>query len=350
MRKATTAVDEYGDRALSAAASDQPSVVRTDDARPVTRPALDDDRLARTLFRGASVAVSLALHVGAAAAMFVWLETQHGATSAPTEAITIELIASEVIETAAPAPVSATSAVAKSPDALAGSIDEAAARQEQNDPDPVAKSSTEHTKGETSLVGEASRETAALSETPATDAAAPAPPEDPQVTLELPAVAPELPSPPPPKKEQAVEPAAVAASTKPISSPKAIAKRAVRAKSKASAPSQKGGAPSRAVRGSKNAAARASASTGAAMNYASIVRARVAANRPSGQGRRGSILVTFSVSPSGGLAFASITRSSGDRALDASVLSAVRSAAPFPPPPAGASQGQRRFVMPFDFH
>ena len=39
----------------------------------------------------------------------------------------------------------------------------------------------------------------------------------------------------------------------------------------------------------------------------------------------------------------------GDAGLDRTVLSAVRSAAPFPAPPSGASPGQLRFTMPFYF-
>jgi protein TonB len=79
------------------------------------------------------------------------------------------------------------------------------------------------------------------------------------------------------------------------------------------------------------------------------VRARVASRRPHGQGQRGTVYITFGVSASGGLTFASISRSSGDPGLDRSVLAAVRSAAPFPAPPAGASLRQRQFSMPFHF-
>jgi protein TonB len=64
---------------------------------------------------------------------------------------------------------------------------------------------------------------------------------------------------------------------------------------------------------------------------------------------RGTVVVTFGVSRSGGLAFASISRSSGDQQLDRTVLSAVRNAAPFPMPPSGAAPGQLRFSMPFYF-
>ncbi|MEQ1669411.1 MAG: cell envelope integrity protein TolA [Hyphomicrobium sp.] len=118
-------------------------------------------------------------------------------------------------------------------------------------------------------------------------------------------------------------------------------------KQKSEASAKKGGAASQASRGSKGSSGgKVSASRGSAINYAAMVRARVAGNRPSGGGRRGTVVVSFGVSSSGGLSFASISRSSGDAALDRSALSAVRGAGPFPPPPPGAS---RRFSIPFSF-
>ena len=53
----------------------------------------------------------------------------------------------------------------------------------------------------------------------------------------------------------------------------------------------------------------------------------------------GIALVTFSIGPSGRVSAASIARSSGDSALDAAALQAVRSASP-PPPPHGQFSGR----------
>lgn len=109
----------------------------------------------------------------------------------------------------------------------------------------------------------------------------------------------------------------------------------------------KAAASSRNSRGAKGSeGGKVSASRGSAVNYAATVRARVASRRPSGAGRRGTVVVSFGVTTSGGLAYASVSRSSGNAGLDQSVLSAVRSAGPFPPPPPGAG---RQFSIPFHF-
>jgi protein TonB len=76
------------------------------------------------------------------------------------------------------------------------------------------------------------------------------------------------------------------------------------------------------------------------------VRARVAARKPAGGGRRGTVVVAFAVARSGAMSSASIARSSGDPALDRSVLAAVRGAGPFPVPPPGVNL---RFAIPFYF-
>jgi protein TonB len=76
------------------------------------------------------------------------------------------------------------------------------------------------------------------------------------------------------------------------------------------------------------------------------VRARVAGNKPATSGYRGRAVVAFGVTRSGGLAYARIRRSSGSAALDRLALGAVRGAAPFPPPPPGAT---RQFSIPFNF-
>jgi protein TonB len=92
-----------------------------------------------------------------------------------------------------------------------------------------------------------------------------------------------------------------------------------------------------------------SASTGAILTYAGRVRSKIAANKPSGNGARGRVTVVFSVSTSGGLAHVRVARSSGTGALDQAAMSAVRRAAPFGQPPAGASSRQLTFTIPITF-
>jgi len=94
---------------------------------------------------------------------------------------------------------------------------------------------------------------------------------------------------------------------------------------------------------------RASASPGQARSYAAAVRARIARNRPSSRGRRGTAVVRFAISRGGGLRYARLARSSGDGALDRAALASVRRAAPFPRPPRGMSAGQLTFSIPFRF-
>lgn len=107
-----------------------------------------------------------------------------------------------------------------------------------------------------------------------------------------------------------------------------------------------GGAASRSMQGRSQHSGKVSASAGSVRNYAAIVRARVAGRRPPGSGKRGTVVVAFAISRAGGLSYVRLAGSSGDAVLDRTVLSAVRSAAPFPTPPPGA---QLQFSMPFYF-
>ncbi len=68
--------------------------------------------------------------------------------------------------------------------------------------------------------------------------------------------------------------------------------------------------------------------------YAANVRAAIGRHRPGARGG-GSATVAFSIGPAGGLQGVRIVRSSGKPALDQAAIATVRSAAPFPPPPAG---------------
>jgi periplasmic protein TonB len=110
-----------------------------------------------------------------------------------------------------------------------------------------------------------------------------------------------------------------------------------------------GGPASRSSTSTGAASGRASASRGSVLSYAARVRAKVARNKPSGIGRRGTASVAFGVSPSGDLSYARLARSSGNPSLDAAALSAVERAAPFGAPPADATAGELRFAIPFYF-
>ena len=101
--------------------------------------------------------------------------------------------------------------------------------------------------------------------------------------------------------------------------------------------------------GAKAKAPRASASSGSVLNYASRVRAKVSGHVPRSGAGKGTVVVSFGVMASGGLGYARIARSSGNSAVDRAVLAGVRSAAPFPSPPAGASPSQLRFSVSFQF-
>ncbi|MEM9880685.1 MAG: cell envelope integrity protein TolA [Pseudomonadota bacterium] len=84
----------------------------------------------------------------------------------------------------------------------------------------------------------------------------------------------------------------------------------------------------------------------AVSNYPGKVRRDVARTRVRKAGGRGVAYVRFTVTASGGLGSARISRTSGNADVDRAALSHVRRAAPFPKPPAGA---QRTFTIPIEF-
>ncbi len=93
---------------------------------------------------------------------------------------------------------------------------------------------------------------------------------------------------------------------------------------------------------------RSVASPGQIASYGARVRARILRQRPSASGR-GRAVVSFAVTAGGGLRYARLARTSGNAALDRAALAAVRRAAPFPRPPAGAETRQLKFTIPFSF-
>ncbi|MFN3746286.1 MAG: cell envelope integrity protein TolA [Hyphomicrobiaceae bacterium] len=276
--------------------------------------------------------MSLLLHGSLLAAALLLLEPKPGAAPAQTEAITVEIVPSDVLEAARTSPSPAAARSDSFVESDPGAIEDVAAAPSER-PDAIER---------------------AHEQAPAADQAIDAPddrPGDGEVAVDAldqahePAEATFKPS-AAGIKEEDVLPSSEAARKPVETTTKAVPPQP---RSAQKAPMRKGGALSRATKASTSSAARVSASPGSAINYAALVRARVASRKPPGPGKRGTVVVTFGVSRSGGLAFASILRSSGDAELDRTVLSAVRSAAPFPPPPEGASLRQRQFSMPFDF-
>jgi protein TonB len=63
----------------------------------------------------------------------------------------------------------------------------------------------------------------------------------------------------------------------------------------------------------------------------------------------GRLLVKIVIAPDGTLVSEVIVQGSGDDELDQHALAAVDDAAPFPPPPGGATLSQRTFIVPFNF-
>jgi len=123
-----------------------------------------------------------------------------------------------------------------------------------------------------------------------------------------------------------------------------------RKKKKRSLASKRGNARKGAAGARRGGGGRSKANAGAVNRYASLVRARILARRPSSNGRRGTTVIVFQLSTSGGLRWARISRSSGNGGLDRKALGSVRRASPFPRPPAGSRTGQLRFSIPFRFH
>lgn len=98
-------------------------------------------------------------------------------------------------------------------------------------------------------------------------------------------------------------------------------------------------------------AAAATAAPGEVRAYAHLVATALKKTRPSKglkAGHRGTVRIIFIVAPSGGLSDLRVAQSSGDPALDAVALSAVRETR-FPAPPLGMSETQLTFDIPYRF-
>jgi protein TonB len=109
-----------------------------------------------------------------------------------------------------------------------------------------------------------------------------------------------------------------------------------------------GGVLARADDGVKALPAPAAANPGEISRYANQVRAALARNKPKGRRLRGTATIMFVISPSGKVASAHVARTSGSEQLDQIVLRTVERTA-FPSPPAGMSESQLTYVIPFRF-
>jgi protein TonB len=90
-------------------------------------------------------------------------------------------------------------------------------------------------------------------------------------------------------------------------------------------------------------------SPSAAFAYKRRVRAYVTRNLPQGVWGPGRVVVGFRLSPTGKLLSASVTQSSGNPQMDRAALACVRTAGPYPKPPAGSTPSQRALSIDFRF-
>lgn len=284
--------------------------------------------ISRVLATVASALFSVLLHGSVLAAALLWIEERPGAISPPTDAISIAFVETEVLEAVETATALEAATSASSVQSAPGAATESAASSTRAAPELKAVEPAEKVEVKDASASETPDGIEVLKGDLETDV--PSGVERPDVKHS----ARPLEAPAPERKEQKRP-----ARTTRLTDPADIRKADSDAK-------KKGGASSRAAKGSTGSAGRVSASTGSSINYAALVRARVASRKPAGGGRRGTVVVAFGVTRSGGMSFASIARSSGDPGLDRSVLAAVRGAGPFPAPPPGAGL---RFAIPFYF-
>jgi protein TonB len=83
--------------------------------------------------------------------------------------------------------------------------------------------------------------------------------------------------------------------------------------------------------------------------YGQEVWAQILRHKPRGIRFQGVVQLSFSLSARGDLLTSEVARSSGMGSLDQAALTALRDAAPFSPPPEGATAEQLKFTIPFTF-
>ena len=268
----------------------------------------------------AALSVSLALHGAALAAVAAsWASADPGAIEQPSEAITVEVIESTVLEAL-----------------LVPQTEEAAASQSAAAPEAGNPEADQQASVAPSLPdSETEREDTITEEAPQAAVAAVAPDEAPEADDE-----------PEAREHDVPREDAKSEDRQPDRpDPSQPAREPERRKPQA----RQGGVTAKASAGSTPQSGRASASQGSILSYAQQVRARVAANKPSRIGGQGTVTIAFGVTPSGSLAYARVQGSSRVAGLDQAALAAVTRAAPFPDPPAGASMAQLRFTIALHF-
>jgi protein TonB len=266
--------------------------------------------------------LSIALHAtGLVVVAISWANTDAGAIEQPSEAITVEVVVSTVLE---------AMLVEESREAAASP---AAAATQGGNPDAAPERTVE-------LRPEAERKPAPINEAaPRTDA----PPESERQAAVVPEEAAQA------DRGPVAEETEADSREKPVEEATVAPNKREEHREPQKASKRQGGATTKATAGNAPSGGRASASQGSLLTYAAQVRARVADNKPAGSGSRGTAVIVFGVTTSGGLAYANVAKTSGIASLDQAALSAVRRAAPFPDPPAGASPAQLRFSIALYF-
>ncbi len=296
-----------------------PEAMRTveEPVGPVVEP--EPPKVLRALLPVA-VVISCGLHAAAAAALLISTTAlpEYGVLNKDTDALSLETAQTIVVESTMSEPVDTAAAAA-------AAMPQGAVAADDLEPELLA----------------------AVDELPLEKAVAPS-------TIEAAEVSPQAAEEPLEVLRGAAEPAesvtAKAPEQKRYATREARRKRQRKEAQKERTSRQTAGGPTSRSNAAKGAASgRASASRGSILSYAARVRAKVVRNKPSSSGHRGTAQVAFGVSSSGSLSYARLARSSGSVALDQAALSAVRRAAPFGAPPAGASSGQLRFSIPFYF-
>lgn len=100
--------------------------------------------------------------------------------------------------------------------------------------------------------------------------------------------------------------------------------------------------------GSNASEGKAAASPGQIAKYALDVRAVLGRARPKGTRDRGKLIATFEIGPDGRVVTCIVTKGSGSEELDRATTQAIR-ALKFPEPPAHMTTAQRTFSVPFEF-
>ncbi len=109
---------------------------------------------------------------------------------------------------------------------------------------------------------------------------------------------------------------------------------------------RKGQEAAEASQGKQASKGRVSASRGSVLNYRSTLNTYIQRNKPSNKGAgEGVATVAFTVSPSGGVIGPRIQQSSGKPSVDGAALAGIRSLVPFPRPPEGATVAERTFQI-----